>query len=209
MPRRSSPTAFSLLIKPAGAACNLACEYCFYREKESLYPGSRLRMPDNVLRITLKQLLASQPGMGVNVAWQGGEPTLMGLDFFKRSVELVKRYRKPGQAVIYSLQTNGTLLDDEWCHFFKENDFLIGLSLDGPEEMHNTYRVDKGGKGSFQKALRGWELLQQHKVETNILCAVHAWNGSHPLEVYRFFRDDLGARFIQFIPIVESIKPKT
>ena len=128
------------------------------------------------------------------MAWQGGEPTLMGLDFFKRSVELVKQYKRPGQQVTYSLQTNGTRLDDAWCAFFKENDFLIGLSVDGPPEMHNAYRVDKGGQGSFDQVKRGWDLLQKHRVDTNILCAVHAANASHPLEVYRFFRDDLAGQ---------------
>jgi uncharacterized protein len=141
------------------------------------------------------------------VAWQGGEPTLMGLDFFTRSVALVNRYKRPGQHVSYSLQTSGTRLDDAWCAFFKEHDFLIGLSMDGPPEMHNAYRVDKGGQGSFDQVKRGWDLLQKHKVDTNILCAVHAANVSHPLVVYRFFRDDLQARFIQFIPIVERLTP--
>jgi len=205
---RNAQAAFHLLAKPAGAACNLACEYCFYLSKELLYPGSRFRMPDEVLKVYIKQLLASQPAPEVSVAWQGGEPMLMGMDFFKRSVELVKKYKKPGQHVAYTLQTNGTLLDDEWCGFFKEHNFLIGLSMDGPPEMHNTYRVDKGGQGSFDQVKRGWDLLQKHKVDTNILCTVHAANASHPLEVYRFFRDDLKARFIQFIPIVEQLTPE-
>ncbi len=199
--------AFNLLAKPAGAACNLACEYCFYLSREQLYPGSRFRMSDEVLKAYLKQLLASQQAPEVSVAWQGGEPTLMGLDFFKRSVSLVNRYKKPGQHVSYSLQTNGTRLDDAWGAFFKEQDFLIGLSVDGPLEMHNAFRVYKGGQGSFDQVKRGWDLLQKHRVDTNILCTLQAANASHPLEVYRFFRDDLQARFIQFIPIVERLAP--
>jgi uncharacterized protein len=203
----NTPIAFSLLAKPTGAACNLACDYCFYLSREQLYPGSRFRMSDQVLEAYIQQLLASQPGPEFNLAWQGGEPTLMGLDFFKSSVELVKRYQKPGQQVSYSLQTNGTCLDGTWCTFFKEHDFLIGLSVDGPPGLHNAYRVDKGGQGSYDQVKHAWDLLLKHKVDTNILCAVHAANASHPLEVYRFFRDELGARFIQFIPIVERQNP--
>jgi uncharacterized protein len=127
----------------------------------------------------------------------------MGLDFFKLSVEYVNKYKRPGQRVSHSMQTNGTKLDDEWGAFFKENDFLIGLSVDGPKEIHDTYRVNKGGAGSFDQVMRGWEVLRKHEVEYNILCTVHAANAGHPLEVYRFFRDELKANFIQFIPIIE------
>jgi uncharacterized protein len=203
------PLNFSLLAKPTGAACNLACAYCFYLDKDQLYPGSQFRMSDGVLKAYIQQLLRSQPGPEVGVTWQGGEPTLMGLDFFRRSLALVDRFKKPGQQVSYSLQTNGTRLDQAWCAFFKENNFLIGLSVDGPPAMHNAYRLDKGGQASFDQVERAWELLQKHRVDTNILCAVHAANESHPLEVYRFFRDTLQARFIQFIPIVERLEPRT
>ena len=203
----SASPVFSLLVKPTGASCNLACAYCFYLSREQLYPGSRLRMSDQVLEAYIGQLLASQPAAQVCLGWQGGEPTLIGLDFFQRSIDLVKRYRRPGQQVTYSLQTNGTRLDEAWCAFFKQHDFLVGLSVDGPPALHNTYRVDKGGQGSYDQVKRAWDLLQKHQVDTNILCALHAVNASHPLEVYRFFRDDLGARFIQFIPIVERLKP--
>ena len=199
--------AFSLLAKPTGAACNLACAYCFYLDKAQLYPGSDFRMADQVLKAYVRQLLRCQPGPQVSVDWQGGEPTLMGLGFFQRSIALVNRYKRPGQQVSYSLQTNGTRLDDSWCAFFKEHNFLIGLSVDGPPSMHNAYRVDKGGQTSFNQVQHAWELLQKHAVETNILCTVHAANASHPLEVYRFFRDTLQARFIQFIPIVERLEP--
>ncbi len=194
---------FTLLAKPAGAACNLACQYCFYLEKARLYPGTRMRMPDKVLKAYIKQYLHSQPDGEVSIAWQGGEPTLMGLDFFKRSVELAKIYQKPGQCVSYSLQTNGTLLDDAWCEFFKQHNFLVGFSLDGPAEMHNTYRVNRAGLGSFALAKGGWDALQRHGVDANILCTVHAANALQPLEVYRYFRDVLGATYTQFIPIVE------
>ena len=195
---------FHVLAKPTGAVCNLDCTYCFFLSKEALYPESDFRMADDLLEIYIRQLMESQPD-SVAVAWQGGEPTLMGLDFFRQSVELVEKYRKPGQRVEHSMQTNGTRLDDAWCAFLKEHKFLVGLSVDGPRELHDKYRVDKGGKGTFDQVTRGWELLKKHGVECNILCTVHAGNAEHALAVYRFFRDGLGAGFMQFIPIVERV----
>ena len=168
-----------------------------------LYPGSRFRMADELLETYIQQLLEAHQVAEVTIAWQGGEPTLMGLDFFKLSVEYVEKYKKPNQQVLHTMQTNGTKLDDEWCTFFKENDFLIGLSIDGPKEMHDAYRVNKGGQGTFDQVMEGLDYLRKHEVEFNILCTVHAANADQPLEVYRFFRDDLDAEFIQFIPIVE------
>jgi uncharacterized protein len=195
---------FHVLAKPTGAVCNLDCTYCFFLSKEALYPESDFRMKDDLLEIYVRQLLESQPQQ-VQIAWQGGEPTLMGLEFFERMVALVEKYRRPGQQVEHSIQTNGTRLDDAWCTFFNQHGFLVGLSVDGPRALHDTYRVDKGGRGTFDQVMRGWELLRKHKVETNILCTVHAANVEHGVEVYRFFRDELGARFMQFIPIVERV----
>jgi uncharacterized protein len=200
-----APAAFHLLAKPTGAICNLGCKYCFFLSKELLYPGSRFRMSDEVLAAYVRQLLEAHQTPEVAIAWQGGEPTLMGLDFFRRSVALAEQHKKPAQQIAYSIQTNGTQLDDEWCAFFKQHGFLVGLSVDGPEPMHNTYRVNKGGEGSFDQVMRGWQYLQKHGVDCNVLCTVHAANGDHPLEVYRFFRDELRAEFMQFIPIVERI----
>ena len=197
--------AFHLLAKPTGAVCNLDCKYCFFLSKEMLYPGSRFQMADHLLETYIRQLLESQAGPEVIVGWQGGEPTLMGLDFFERSIEYVKRYRRPGQHVAYTIQTNGTRLDDAWCAFFKRHGFLVGLSIDGPAELHDAYRIDKGGAGTFADVMRGWEMLNRHGVDVNILCSVHAANADHPLEVYRFFRDELKTSFIQFIPIVERV----
>jgi uncharacterized protein len=154
-------------------------------------------------------LFASYQVPEVVVAWQGGEPTLMGLDFFKRAVELAEEYKQPGQSVTYTMQTNGTRLDDNWCAFFQEHNFLIGLSLDGPAELHDPYRVDKKGQGTFDQVMSGWALLHEHRVDINILCAIHAANAAHPLQVYRFFRDGLKARFLQFIPIVERLTLET
>jgi uncharacterized protein len=195
--------AFHVLAKPTGAICNLDCKYCFFLSKEMLYPGDRFRMSDELLQTYIRQLLESQPLGEVNIAWQGGEPTLMGIDFFRRAVKYVQQYQKTGQTILHTMQTNGTLLDDEWCAFFKEHNFLIGLSVDGPKPMHDAYRVDKRGAGSFDDVMSGCEVLRRHLVDVNIMCTIHAANADHPLEVYRFFRDELHAAYMQFIPIVE------
>ena len=155
-----APRAFHLLTKPTGAVCNLDCAYCFFLSKEMLYPGSRFRMADDLLETYIRQLIeAHSPVAEVTIAWQGGEPTLMGLDFFRRSVELAERYLRPGQRAVHTIQTNGTLLDREWAAFFREHDVLVGLSIDGPREIHDTYRVNKGGKGSFDEVMRGLGFL--------------------------------------------------
>lgn len=201
--RREELPGFHVLAKPSGAICNLNCEYCFFLSKESLYPGSRFRMSDAVLEAYIEQLLAAHRGPEITIAWQGGEPTLMGLDFFARALALVDAHVRPGTRVSHTLQTNGILLDDAWCSFFREHDFLIGLSVDGPKPLHDAYRVDRGGNPTFDRVMRAAQRLRRHDVSFNILCTVHAANSHHPLEVYRFFRDDLGARHLQFIPIVE------
>jgi len=206
---RNAPPGFHLLAKPTGATCNLDCTYCFFLSKEMLYPGSRFRMADELLETYIRQLLEAHRTPEVMVAWQGGEPTLMGLDFFRRSVEYAERYRRPGQTVQYTIQTNGTLLDDAWGTFLKEHDFLVGLSVDGPRDIHDRYRLNKGGKGTFREVMRGWETLRRHGVEFNILCTVHAANAGRPLDVYRFFRDELHARYLQFIPIIERATAAT
>jgi uncharacterized protein len=201
----NAPPAYHVLAKPTGAVCNLDCKYCFFLSKEMLYPGSRFRMADELLETYIRQLVESHRVPEVTIAWQGGEPTLMGLDFFRRSVEYANKYKKPNQTLNYSMQTNGTKLDDEWCAFFKEHNFLIGISFDGPPDLHDTYRVNKGGQGTFDQVMRGLDYLKKHDAEFNILCTVHAANVDRPVEVYRFFRDELGAQFIQFIAIVERV----
>ncbi len=200
---RGGPAAYHVLAKPTGPICNLDCEYCFFLSKEALYPGDRFRMADEMLETYIRQLLESHRTPEVVVAWQGGEPTMMGLDFFRRAIELVEKYRRPGQIVSHTIQTNGTLIDEHWAAFFKEHQFLVGLSVDGPEALHDRYRVDTRGEGSFERVMAGYEALKSHDVDVNVLCTVHAANVDSPLEVYRFFRDDLGIRFVQFIPIVE------
>jgi uncharacterized protein len=181
----------------------LDCAYCFFLSKEELYPGSSFRMSDDLLIEYVRQLLQSHRTPEVTVAWQGGEPTLMGLDFFRRAMNLVEELRRPEQAIAHTIQTNCTLVDDDWASFLAEHDFLVGVSVDGPREMHDAYRVDKGGKPTFDRVMRGLDRLRAHGVRWNALTTVHRANEQHPLEVYRFLRDELGAEHVQFIPIVE------
>ena len=191
------------MAKPSGAICNLDCTYCFFLSKELLYPDDRFRMADELLENYIRQTIESQQVPEITIAWQGGEPTLMGLDFFRRSVDYAHRYLPEGKGLRFTIQTNGTLLDDEWCTFFAEHGFLVGLSMDGPPAMHDAYRVDKKGRPTAERVIAAADLLRRHDVEFNILCTVHAANATHPVEVYRYFRDVLGVQFIQFIPIVE------
>ncbi len=202
-----APDAVHILAKPTGAICNLGCSYCFFLDKELLYEGDRFRMSDEMLETYIRQLIESHRAPNVTVAWQGGEPTLMGVDFYRRSIALQQQYARPGMTFLNTMQTNGTLLNDEWCEFFKENDYLVGISIDGPREIHDTYRVYKNGQGSFEKVMRGLRCLQKHEVEYNILATVNAVNGDFPLEVYRFLRDDAGTDWMQFIPVVERVGP--
>ena len=205
----TAPAVFHVMAKPTGAICNLDCEYCFFLSKDQLYPGSGFRMEPHVHEAYIGQLLAAHEGAPeVVVAFQGGEPTLMGLDFFRQTLELENRLRRPGQRILNTIQTNGTLLDDEWGAFLREHDFLVGLSIDGPRAMHDAYRVDKGGKPTFERVVRGLDVLRRHGVEWNALTTVNAANGDHGHEVYTFLRDDLGAQFIQLIPVVERVTPE-
>jgi uncharacterized protein len=197
------PAAFHIMLKPRGAICNLDCAYCYFLSKELLYPGSRFRMAAELLEEYTRQYIAAQRAPEVTFAWQGGEPTLMGLPFFQLAVELQQKYRRPGMRIHNALQTNGTTLDDDWCRFLRRHNFLLGVSVDGPQALHDTYRVDKGGKPTFERVMAGIALLKRHDVEFNILTTLHAANADHPLEVYRFLRDEVGTRFMQFIPIVE------
>jgi len=204
---RTVPSSFHVLGKPTGAICNLDCSYCFFLAKEELYPGSSFRMSDDLLETYLRQLLEGHRDPEVTISWQGGEPTLMGLDFFRRVVELVEQLRRPDQVVEHAIQTNGTLVDDAWAAFFAQHDVLVGISIDGPRELHDAYRVDKGGKPTFDRVMAGLDRLKAHGVRWNVLTTVHHANEAHGLEVYRFLRDDLGAEFVQLIPIVELPAP--
>lgn len=194
--------SFHILAKPAGPLCNLDCKYCFYTEKEALFPkNTTFQMTDAVLEMYIKKYIASQKTLEIVFAWQGGEPTLMGLDFFKKVVSLQDKYAN-GKKIANTFQTNGTLLNDEWCEFFASNKFLVGLSLDGPEHIHDAYRVDCGGKPTFNQVMKGLSLLKKHGVEFNILACVTKQASYKPLEIYNFFKEQ-DIQFIQFIPIVE------
>jgi len=197
------PPSFQVMVKPRGPICNLGCEYCYFLRKEELYPGSGFRMSDELLESFTRQYIEAQRVPEVTFSWQGGEPTLMGLDFFRRAVALQAQYRRPGMEIANALQTNGTRLDDEWCRFFREQHFLIGLSLDGPQALHDRFRHDKGGQPTWARVMAGLRRLQAHGVDVNILATVNAANVEHPLETYHFLRDEAGVQFIQFIPIVE------
>ncbi len=206
----SGPLSFHVMAKPAGPACNLRCEYCFYLEKDALFPEvEQYRMSDEILEAYIRQNYESQdPSLPEYLfAWQGGEPTLLGIDFFRRAVELEKKYCPAGKKFSNTLQTNGILLDDEWCEFLARNDFLVGLSLDGPREIHDRYRVDRGGNPTFDRVMKALRRLQKHGTEFNILACVNRESSERPVDVYRFFKEN-GARFIQFIPIVERIPGK-
>lgn len=197
------PTAFHIMTKPRGAICNLDCKYCYFLSKERLYPYSDFRLSETLLEEYTRQYIEAQQVPEVTFAWQGGEPTLMGLHFYKQAVAYQQKHKKPGMRVFNALQTNAVILDDAWCQFFAENDFLLGVSVDGPRALHDAYRVDKGGAPTFERVMHGVKLLQKHGVEFNILTTVHAANANYPLEIYHFLRDELGTRFMQFIPIVE------
>lgn len=191
---------YHLMAKPAGPACNLDCRYCFYTEKEALF-GPKTRMPGHVLEQYIKKYIATQEAPEVSFVWQGGEPTLLGVDFFRQAVRLQQKYAR-GKRITNSLQTNGTLLDDAWCRFLADHHFLVGLSLDGPAQVHDCHRVDRAGRPTFSAVLRSLKLLQRYKVDYNVLACVTREGSARPLEVYRFFKEQ-GVRFIQFIPVVE------
>ena len=195
---------FHVMTKPIGAICNLDCEYCYYLEKEELYPETKsFRMEDSTLENYIRQYIETQSTLSeITFAWQGGEPTLMGIDFFRKAVELQDKYRRSGMTIRNSLQTNATIINDEWAIFFKENNFLIGISIDGPPKLHDHYRFDKKGDPSSADVIRGLRLFQKHEVDYNILCVVNNYNGDYPVQIYNYFKD-LGAQFMQFIPIVE------
>jgi uncharacterized protein len=198
---------FHLLAKPIGPVCNLACQYCFYLEKEMLYPHKQVMadwvMSEDLLERYIRQYITSQPGQVVHFAWQGGEPTLLGIDFFRTVVALQQKHAH-GKRIENGLQTNGILLDDVWCDFLAGNRFLIGLSIDGPRDIHDRHRVDKGGAPSFDRVMRGIACLKKHGVEFNTLTVVQRHNANYPLEVYHFLKE-AGSRFMQFIPIVERM----
>jgi uncharacterized protein len=196
---------FHIMAKPHGPICNLDCTYCYYLEKENLYVKSMrdYRMRDEVLEAYIRQYIQAQPGEHVSFAWQGGEPTLLGIPFFERVLELQNKYAD-GKTIDNAFQTNGTLLDDAWGEFLTHNRFLIGLSVDGPQEIHDVYRVDKGGQPTFARVMRGLDVLKKHGVEFNTLTVINRKNSYLALEVYRFLKQ-IGSKYLQFIPVVEQV----
>ncbi len=197
-----APRSFHVMTKPIGPLCNLDCKYCFYLEKEKLFPpDENYKMSDEVLETYIRKYIQSQHSPEIQFAWQGGEPTLMGLDFFRKVVAL-QRHFAGGRPVNNSFQTNGTNLDDEWCEFFARENFLVGLSLDGPERIHNRYRVDKGGLGSYERVLDGLRMLKKWRVEFNVLTCVTRQSPDEAVEIYNFLKQQ-GVLFMQFIPVVE------
>ena len=203
-PPASVGRPFHILTKPTGPICNLDCKYCFYLEKEVLYPDvNKWAMPPDVLESYIQQYIEQQDTDTIHFAWQGGEPTLLGVDYFRRVVELQARFAN-GKRIENAFQTNGVLLNDDWGAFFAEHAFLIGISIDGPRELHDAYRVDKGGQPTFDRVMRGIGVLKKHGVSFNTLTTVHCANSMYPLEVYRFLKES-GSGFMQFIPIVERV----
>lgn len=196
---------FHAMIKPSGAQCNLDCRYCFYLHKEQLLDQpKRPRMSDATLEQHVRQYIEAQTSTQVVFSWQGGEPTLMGLHFFRKVVALQQKYAKAGQRIENDLQTNGTLLDDEWCEFLKQHNFVVGLSIDGPEALHDLHRYSKTGGKTFHAVKRAAKLLHAHQIPFSALCVINRDNAQYPLEVYRFLRDEIRPRLIQFIPGMEK-----
>jgi uncharacterized protein len=200
----SNPRAFHVMTKPIGPICNLDCKYCFYLEKEKLFPtNERFVMPDHILEEYIRQHIEGHSTAEVSFAWQGGEPTLLGVKFFRKVVAFQAKYAH-GKTIRNALQTNGTLLNDEWGEFLQRHRFLVGLSIDGPRDLHDTYRVDKKQNPTFERVMAGLAILKKHRVDFNTLTVVNRANSKRPLEVYRFLKE-IGSCYIQFIPLVERL----
>lgn len=193
-----------VMLKPAGAHCNLACKYCYYLEKNHLYKNTpRHLMTDEMLEQFTREYIEAQTMPQVLFTWHGGEPLMRSIDFYRKALALQKKYAH-GKQIDNVIQTNGTLLTDEWCEFFAQNHWLVGISIDGPQEYHDHYRVTPAGKPSWEKVMQGISLLKKHRVEWNAMAVVNAYNAEHPLEFYHFFRDN-GCQYLQFTPIVERL----
>lgn len=203
MADRASISGCHVMAKPTGFVCNIDCEYCFYLEKEMLYPdrNKNWKMSDETLELFIKQQIDAQDGSDVDIAWQGGEPTLMGVDFYKKIIAISEKY-KGDKNVHHSIQTNGILLNDEWCKFLKQYNFLVGISIDGPAKFHDHYRKTRSGKPTHAKVMQAIECLKRHNIEFNTLSTVNNINVKHPEEVYRFLKQ-IGSTYMQFIPLVE------
>jgi len=194
---------FQVFVKPVGSLCNMACQYCYYLKSSSLYPGERHAcMTEKLLEQYIVQHINASSGPTIFFSWHGGEPTMAGLQYFERIVEIQRKHQPEDSRIVNGLQTNGTLLDDNWCRFLAAENFMVGISIDGPEDLHSVYRGSKVGHPGFKETMRGYELLKLHGVSCEILCVVNAVNVEQPLRVYRFFKD-LQCEFISFLPLVE------
>ncbi len=193
---------FQVMVKPAGAVCNLDCGYCYYLAKQALYPKGELpRMRDDLLESYIVQHIEACPKDVIFFLWHGGEPTILGLDYFRRIVELQRKHRPAGRQILNGIQTNGTLLDEEWCRFLAAERFEVGISIDGPRELHDCYRVTRGGRASHKQVMQSYRLLKRYRVPCDVLCVVHRVNVGQPTAVYRFF-SEIGANVLQFLPLV-------
>jgi len=196
---------FQIFVKPVSGRCNLDCHYCYYLDKEAIYPSSKkVLMPEEILEKYISQHMEAVTEPVIGFSWHGGEPCLAGIEFFRKVVEIQKRHQPPGTKVINGIQTNGTQLNEEWCEYLAEEDFMVGISMDGPPEMHNHYRVSNNQKSTFNQVLQGYKMLQKFHISTEILCVVHDFNVNYPLDVYRFFKE-LGVHFLTFLPLVERL----
>ena len=204
--RITGPAAFNIMLKPAGSLCNLGCAYCYYLDKADIYGGREPRMSEEMLETVIREYIAANDVPEVTFNWHGGEPLVLGLDFYRKAMELERKYAD-GKTVFNTLQTNGTLLTSEWADFLRENRFLVGISMDGPRDIHDKYRKDKGGAGTFDKVIHGIGLLRAHGVEFNTMSTVNTVSEGRGLEVYRFLQS-LGSRYMQFMPVVEHVKER-
>ena len=196
---------FQVFAKPVGPICNMGCTYCYYLEKERMFPeGTVFRMPEILLEEYIVQHIEASTGQVISFSWHGGEPMMAGLDYFMKIAENQNRYYPKERIIVNGIQTNGTLLDERWCLFLSAEDFTVGISMDGPREFHDRYRKNSNGDSTFEQTLRGYHLLQRYEIPTEILCVVNAYNVEHPLEVYRFFKQ-LNAKSITFLPLVEPM----
>jgi uncharacterized protein len=203
IPHSEATRQFQIFTKPTGSICNLDCEYCYYLKKEKLYPkGESFRMPDDILEEYIVQHINASPDSVINFSWHGGEPTVLGLGYFRKIVALQRKHAPPNRRITNGMQTNGTLIDEEWCRFLAEEGFAVGLSLDGPQEMHDRYRRTKGRKPTHTQAMRGYKLLRRYGIPCDILCVVNENNVQYPAQVYRFFKQ-IKAQYISFLPLVE------
>ena len=195
---------FQVFAKPAGPICNLDCHYCYYLKKQSLYAkGESFRMPDDLLEEFIVQNIEACPGPSIQFSWHGGEPTILGLDYFRKIAELQHKHRPQGRRIINGIQTNGILIDEEWCRFLSAEGFGVGISLDGPQDVHDCHRLTKGQKPTHKQTMRGYKLLRRYEIPCDILCAVNDQNVRHPNQVYRFFKE-IGGQYLGFLPVVEA-----